>query len=160
MAANSTNDRLPSADQGNFKPGWDYKSEYVSELETDGYERFSQFSASPDSTIMYAGPARFTGLSGDSSILKPIGLSDGLAIQANPGLSRLFEMGSNRSFFTRGKTQSGISFSRMLADQQNILAVLAQNSYRPAWATSSQPGSDVGNVFARADWSIKRLEQF
>lgn len=145
MAANSTNDRLPSADQGNFKPGWDYKSEYVSELETDGYERFSQFSASPDSTIMYAGPARFTGLSGDSSILKPIGLSDGLAIQANPGLSRLFEMGSNRSFFTRGKTQSGISFSRMLADQQNILAVLAQNSYRPAWATSSQPGSDSPN---------------
>lgn len=145
MAANTTNDRLPSAEGNNFQPGWDWKSNYVSQLETDGYERFSQFSATPDTTMLYAGPARFTGLSGDASVLKPIGLADNIAVQANPALARLFEIGSNRSFFTRGKTASGVSFGRMLADQKNILAALTQNSYKP-FLNPSAPGADSPNA--------------
>ena|ERR1700757_1534166 len=146
MAANTTNDRLPSAEGSNFQPGWDWKSNYVSQLETDGYERFSQFSATPDTTLLYAGPARFTGLSGDASVLVPIGLADNISVQSNPSLARLFEVGSNRSFFTRGKTSSGISFGRMLADQKNILAALTQNSYKPYISPTSQPGADSPNA--------------
>lgn len=145
MAANTTNDRLPSAEGSNFQPGWDWKSNYVSQLETDGYERFSQFSATPDTTMLYAGPARFTGLSGDASVLKPIGMADNIAVQSNPSLARLFEIGSNRSFFTRGKTSSGISFGRMLADQKNILAALTQNSYKP-FLNPNPPGADSPNA--------------
>lgn len=143
--ATATNDRLPAADGSGFQPGWDFKSQYVSQLETEGYERFSQYSATPDSTVMYAGPARFTGLSGDASVLVPIGLADNISIQSNPSLARLFEVGSNRSFFTRGKTVSGISFGRMLADQKNILSVLSQNAYRPNVNQSALPGADSPN---------------
>lgn len=73
-------------------------------------------------------------------------MTDGIAIQSSPMLQRLFEIGSNRSFFTRGKTVSSVSFSRMLADQSNILAALTKNSYRPDLdVDSSPPGADSPN---------------
>lgn len=139
MAADSTNDVLPSAEGNGFQPGWDWKSNYLSKLQEDGYERFSQYSATPDTTVLYAGPARFTGLSGDASALIPIGLADNISVQANPSLARLFEIGSNRSFFTRGKTASAISLSKMFADQKNILAALTQSSYRPDLINPTSP---------------------
>jgi len=144
MALNATDDRLPAAETGNFQPGWDYKSNYVSSLNEEGYERFSQFSATPDSTLLYAGPARFTGID-DASSLVPIGLADNITVQANPSLARLFEIGSNRSFFTRGKTASGISFGRMLADQKNILAALTAQSYKPLTIPTSPAGAESPN---------------
>lgn len=131
MAADNTNDRLSSTEGEGFNTAWDYKSSYVSKLNEDGLERFSQYSATPDTTILYAGPARFTGLSGDAAQLIPIGLADQISVQSNPSLARLFEVGSNRSFFTRGKTASALSLGRMLCDQKNLLAALTQNAYRP-----------------------------
>lgn len=144
MAANNTNDKLASTEGQGFNTAWDWKSSYVSGLATDGLERFSQYSATPDTTILYAGPARFTGLAGDASVLVPIGLADQISIQSNPSLARLFEIGSNRSFFTRGKTASAMSLGRMLCDQKNLLAALTQNSYRPTDRAllSGQPGAD------------------
>lgn len=139
MAANSTNDRLPVAETGQFQAGWDWKSNYVSALAEDGLERFSQFSATPDTTVLYAGPARFTGLSDDASGLIPIGLTDQIAYTTNPSLARLFEIGSNRSFFTRGKTANGLTLGKMLADQKNILAALTQQAYHPDGTNLSSP---------------------
>lgn len=138
--ADATNDRLSSADGEGFNVNWDWKGGYVSGLKEDGLERFSQYSATPDSTILYAGPARFTGLSDDASTLIPIGLADQISVQSNPSLARLFEIGSNRSFFTRGKTASAMSLGRMLCDQKNLLAALTQGSYRPVYFPTSEPG--------------------
>lgn len=131
MAATAATDALGSVNNTGFSTGWDWKGEYVSNLAEEGLERFSQFSATPDTTIMFAGPARFTGLSGDTGTLVPIGLTDGINYSTDAQLARLYEIGSNRAFFTRGKTVSNISFSKMLADQQNILRALTQNAYRP-----------------------------
>lgn len=144
MAADNTNDRLPQTDKQGFNTAWDYKSSYVSGLANDGLERFSQFSATPDSTILYAGPARFTGLSGDASILTPIGMADQISVQSNPSLARLFEIGSNRSFFTRGKTMSAMNLGRMLCDQKSLLSVLMQNAYKPTDTRfmSAPPGAE------------------
>jgi hypothetical protein len=141
--ADNINDRLPQADNQGFNTAWDWKSSYVSGLAEDGLERFSQFSATPDSTVLYAGPARFTGLAGDASVLVPIGMADQISVQSNPALARLFEIGSNRSFFTRGKTASAMSLGRMLCDQKSLLAALTQNSYRPTSRDNmtSQPGA-------------------
>jgi hypothetical protein len=144
--ADATNDVLSTTGSQQFNTAWDWKSSYVSNLASDGLERFSQYSATPDTTILYAGPARFTGLSGDASVLVPIGLADQISIQSNPSLARLFEIGSNRSFFTRGKTASAMSLGRMLCDQKNLLAALTQNSYRPTWIPTSQPGADSPNA--------------
>ena len=107
-----------------FAPGWDWKGNYVSQLEEDGLERFSQYSATPDTTAIYAGPARFAGVAGQGVNLTPIGLVDGLQFGSNSQLARLYEIGSNRAFFTRGKVAHNISFGKILADQKNILAAL------------------------------------
>jgi hypothetical protein len=66
---------------------------------------------------------------------------------------RLFEIGSNRSFFTRGKTAPVISMSKVLADQQNILAALSQAAYRPLQATNGQraPGADGSDIMMNLD---------
>lgn len=129
--ATAENDRILSQDTTGFSTNYDWKNNYVSHLNEDGYERFAQYSASPDATALFAGPARFTGLSGDSSVLTPIGLTDNIAISSNPQLARLFEIGSNRSFFTRGKTTHSLQLGKMLSDQKNILAALSAKAYRP-----------------------------
>lgn len=141
------NDTLPTDDSASFSTNFDWKNSYVSSMAEDGYERFSQFSATPDSTLLFAGPARFTGLSGDASILTPIGLVDGIQFQADAGLQRLYEIGSNRAFFTRNKTQHAISLGKMLADQQNILYALSQVAYRPVQDTGGfgEPGAESPN---------------
>lgn len=141
------NDTLPVQTDAGFSTSYDWKNDYVSSLAEDGYERFSQFSASPDATALFAGPARFSGLSGSSTGLIPIGLSDNLSMQSNPQLARLFEIGSNRSFFTRGKTVHNLSLGKMLADQQNILQALSKNAYRPLINDSGtgSPGAEAPN---------------
>jgi hypothetical protein len=149
MAADATNDRLTTVQEAGFGLGWDWKNEYISKLNQDGYERFSQFSASPDTTALFAGPARFTGLSGGVGDLVPIGLTDNIQMSADAGLARLFEVGSNRSFFTRGKTQHAISLSKFLADQGNVLFALSQQAYRPAMNNGGfgAPGADSPNTY-------------
>lgn len=132
MTINKLDDQLGTHQSAGFSTQFDWKGSAVSNLDSgEGLERFSQFSASPDSTLLFAGPARFTGLAGDTASLTPIGLVDGINYQTSPGLQRLFEIGSNRSFFTRSKSISSVSFSKILADQKNILAALSANAYRP-----------------------------
>lgn len=151
MTISAKDDKLSTHQEAGFSTAFDWKSSYVSDLgqgaDKDGLERFSQYSATPDSTIMFAGPARFTGLAGSTADLLPIGLVDGINYQTAPGLQRLFEIGSNRSFFTRSKSISSISFSKILADQKNILAALSANAYRPAMDTDGPkaPGADAPN---------------
>lgn len=147
MAINKADDKLGTTQEAGYSTAWDFKGEYVSTLKEDGYERFSQFSATPDTTIIFAGPARFTGLGGNTADLVPIGLVDGIQYQSSPQLQRLFEIGSNRSFFTRGKTASTISFSKMLADQANVLKALTNNAYRPEMNVDGpkSPGADSPN---------------
>ena len=48
------NDKLGSQTGAGFSTAFDWKGTYVSELADEGYERFSQFSASPDSTALFA----------------------------------------------------------------------------------------------------------
>lgn len=147
MAVNKTDDKLGTVQESGYSTAWDWKGEYVSTLNEDGYERFSQFSATPDTTVLFAGPARFTGLGGNTTDLLPIGLVDGIQFQNSPQLQRLFEIGSNRSFFTRGKSAPTLSFSKMIADQQNILRALTRNAYRPEMNIDGPkaPGADSPN---------------
>jgi hypothetical protein len=147
MAADVNNDRLGTLKDTTFSTSWDWKGTYVSDLAEEGYERFSQFSATPDTTLLFGGPARFTGLAGDTGALVPIGLTEGVNMNTNPQLTRIYEIGSARSFFTRGKTASNISFNRMLADQGNILNILARNAYRPVMNIdgTKAPGAELPN---------------
>ncbi len=130
MANITTPDTLSDIASSGFSSSWDYKASHVSKFTNgDGMERFSQYSATPDTTMLYAGPARFTGLGNNVANLTSIGLVDGITLSQTPNLQRLFEIGSNRSFFTRGKTISSVTMSKMLADQKNILMALTSNAY-------------------------------
>lgn len=153
--ATAINDTLSTTADYGFSTAFDWKGSYVDKLANqEGLERFSQFSASPDTTMLFAGPARFTGLSGGTTALIPVGLVDGISYQQTPQLQRLFEIGSNRSFFTRGKTMSTISFSKMLADQNNMLMALTQNSYIPNGvdtAASPATASTTPNIAMNLD---------
>jgi len=152
---------------GQFDASWNWKGAYVSGLGTPnadnttpyGYEKFGQLSATPDSTAIFAGPARFTGIGGASDLV-PIGMVDGLTLSQDGQVARLFEIGSNRSFFTYGKTIGSVGFSRMLADTSSMIKVFTQIS-RAKFAESgvdvyssgfSAPGaSDSANVFLNFD---------
>jgi hypothetical protein len=151
MAASPTNDVLPTVQGAGFGLGWDWKNDYMTTLNQDGYERFSQYSASPDTTALFAGPCRFTGLSSGVGSLVPIGLTDNIQMSADAGLARLFEIGSNRSFFTRGKTQHAISLSKFLADQPNVLYALSQQAYQPPTDSGgfSAPGGTSPNTYVQ-----------
>lgn len=147
--ATAQNDLIGTVEDFGFSTSWDWKQNYISKLTgpSEGLERFSQFSATPDTTALFAGPARYNGLGGAPTDLLPIGLTDGLQFSANAQLARLYEIGSNRAFFTRGKTISAITFSKMLADQKNILKALSNAAYRPILNSSGQstPGADSPN---------------
>jgi hypothetical protein len=150
--ADTTNDVLPTVAQSGFTSSWDWKGSYMSPLKEDGYERFSQFSASPDSTALFAGPARYTGMDSSTDLI-PIGLVDNIGYQTNAQLIRLFEIGSNRSFFTRGKSAPTISMTKVLADQQNILAALSRSAYRPPMASDGMrgPGAEGSDIMMNLD---------
>lgn len=113
-----------------LSPGWDWKGDYVSELASgEGYERFTQGSLTPDSTLIFAGPARFTAISGDQKSLHPIGLIDSMNMSSQASLQPLYEIGSNRTFFTRGKTQNQVQISAMLADHASLMKALSEEAY-------------------------------
>lgn len=128
--ANNTTDTLGIiSSNGGVPAGWDWKAEYVAGVGDDGLERFSQGSATPDTTLLFAGPARFSGIAGETTKLTPIGLVESFSYSTQSQLQRLFEIGSNRSFFTRGKTISQIQIQSFLADQQNIMKALTAQTF-------------------------------
>ncbi len=119
-----------TSDTEGFAAGWDWKGEYVDRLSGgDGLERFSQGSLTPDTTLLFAGPARFSTVAADTSRLHPIGLVDSFAYSSNSPVQPLYEIGSNRTFFTRGKTQNQIQLSSMLADSQNLMRAVMEEVY-------------------------------
>lgn len=126
------NDSIGQATNGSFDAAWNWKNSYASGLGQEGkeygLEKFSQLSATPDSTALYAGPARFTGIKGAAD-LRLIGMVDGVNFTSQAQLARLFEIGSNRSYFSRGKTIPSINFNRMLADTPSVMKVLNDIAY-------------------------------
>lgn len=124
---------LGTTSKDGFAAGWDWKSQYISGLESgDGLERFSQGSLTPDTTILFAGPARFSNIGTDVNRLHAMGLIDSFGYSSSATVQPLYEIGSNRTFFTRGKTQNQIQISSMVADHANLLKALSQEAYNGA----------------------------
>lgn len=121
---------LGTANSEGFAAGWDWKGEYISGLNSgDGLERFSQGSLTPDTTILFAGPARFSSVATSTSRLHAMGLVDSFAYSSSATVQPLYEIGSNRTFFTRGKTQNQVQISSMVADHANLMKAFIQEAY-------------------------------
>lgn len=122
--------KLGTANKDGFAAGWDWKGEYISGLNSgDGLERFSQGSLTPDTTILFAGPARFSAIADAPDRLHAMGLVDSFGYSSSATVQPLYEIGSNRTFFTRGKTQNQVQISSMVADHANLMKAFLQESY-------------------------------
>lgn len=119
-----------TTDTDGFAAGWDWKGNYVDGIGGgDGLERFSQGSVTPDTTLLFAGPARFGRVAANPTSLAAIGLVNSFQFQSNASVQPLYEIGSNRTFFTRGKTQNSINLGTLLADKASLGKVLLEAAY-------------------------------
>jgi hypothetical protein len=106
----------------------DYKpyERYVQQGMVDG-----QF-ASGAFTMIAAGPPRLANVLGTdfvegqvaSALAQPIGLIQNMSLSHNKAFSRIFELGSERSYHVAGRTQGSISLSRIYYHGPSLLRML------------------------------------
>jgi hypothetical protein len=106
----------------------DYKpyERYVQQGMVDG-----QF-ASGAFTMIAAGPPRLANVLGGnyvegqvaSALAQPIGLIQNMSLSHNKAFSRIFELGSERSYHIAGRTQGSISLSRIYYHGPSLLRML------------------------------------
>lgn len=85
-------------------------------------------------TMIAAGPPRLSQLgggasvatagSGDSDIVYPIGAIQNINMSQNKTFMRVWELGSDRSYFIGGRTVGQLALSRVYYDGQSLLRVL------------------------------------
>jgi len=144
------------ADRGGLASSWDWKAEYVKRFESgNGYELFSQESITPDTMLILAGPPRLKD-AGFTDVLHPLGLITDVSYQADNKLRPVWEIGTDRTFFTRGKTSHMMNIGAMLANTDSLMKALTKESYdklegetddeyKPGSASNRSPGS--GNIW-------------
>jgi len=75
-------------------------------------------------------------LNAGGDIVYPLGLTQNIAISQNKGFSRIFEIGSDRSYFISGRTVGQLSLSAVLYHGPSLL----RKAYA-YYATGASPGS-------------------
>lgn len=136
-----------ASDRDGDKSSWDWKSEYVERLRSgyygdtgDGMELFSESSVTPDTTLILAGPARLTE-SGFSEKLSPIGLITDVSFSSDNGLRPMWEIGTDQTYFTRGKVSYQLNIGAMVANKPSLMKILTRQS--PVEENTSFPKSPV-----------------
>lgn len=141
------------------KSTWDWKAEYVEKLRNsyygepgDGMELFSEASVTPDTTLILAGPPRIIE-SGFSERLSPIGLVTDLSFSSDNGLRPMWEMGTDMTYFTRGKVSYQLNIGAMVANKPSLLKILTRQS--PVEDNTSFPVAPVhsGQFWTNMDTS-------
>lgn len=106
---------------------WNWTNEHVqSEIKNGEY-------VSSESTLVLAGPSRLnmltpgdiagTGFSATNSLI-PIGLIQGIQVAQNRQLSRLFEIGSKRSYMVPGRMFANFTVSRFMFYGPSLMRML------------------------------------
>lgn len=120
---------LPAAsDNPAETTSWDWKGANVDRLNTEySLDVFSAQSVTPDTTLLLAGPPR---LDSDTQFLTkhPIGLVQGISYSVDNQLKPIWEIGNDRTLFTRGKALHTLQVSKLLAHQDNLLRALTKEA--------------------------------
>lgn len=86
-------------------------------------------------------------LGGRATFAFPLGVTENLGIAQNKQLTRLFEIGSRRSYFIVGRTVSSMTIARTLYDGPNLLRALY--AYYPArYQSTFGAQNSVDNLLA------------
>lgn len=117
----------------NLISNWDWANKHVQPRDQISESRFINGAT----VLISAGPPRLSGpddsgvrnegsvdISGKQNILFPIGVCLDANISQQRALQRLYEIGSDRSYFIQGRSAGGISLNRVLFNGANILRVL------------------------------------
>lgn len=139
------------------KSSWDWKQEYVERFRNsssgelgDGLEFFSEASVTPDTTLILAGPPRVRD-EGFTQRLSPIGLITDVSISSDNGLRPMWEIGTDVTYFTRGKTSHQMNIGAMIANKPSLLKILSRHS--PVEEDDGVPGppDHVGQFWSNID---------
>lgn len=87
--------------------------------------------AHPDDTLLLAGPARRSVAREDRSsprTLMALGLFTAFGIQSTASVTPMMAIGSGRSYFLRGKSQSSWNIQRVMLNGRNLLRALYHNA--------------------------------
>ena len=109
--------------------------------------QFMMLAAGPPRLANVGGPsflaaALASGGTGQDSLAFPIGLTQNWSLGHNMSLSRIFEIGSGRSYFIPGRTVGQLSLSRVMYHGPSLLRVLY------AYYQDLAPPSMVSPVFS------------
>jgi hypothetical protein len=107
--------------------GWNSQKNNVERL----MDNASYTSAHPDDTLVLAGPPRFSDVqlqatTGWDSLL-PIGMMQTFQLTSQKPTQPLMAIGSGRSFFVSGKSQTTWRIGRLFCNGRNLLRVLYHN---------------------------------
>lgn len=110
------------------KANWDWKSNYIERLKNgDGLEMFSEASVTPDTTLLLAGPPRMSA-DGFTSKMSPIGLVTDVNFSSDNQLRPMWEIGTDMTYFTRGKTSYQLNIGAMIANKPSLLKLMTRQS--------------------------------
>lgn len=117
------------SDSKNTVPAnWDWKAEYVERMANGaGLELFAESSVTPDTMLFLAGPPRM-GTSGFTEKLSPIGLVTDVTISTDNQLRPIWEMGTDITYFTRGKALHTMQIGAMVANKASLMRILSRQS--------------------------------
>jgi len=89
--------------------------------------------------LICAGPPHYTDLDPDpdNMLVFPIGLTQNIALSQNKAISRIFEIGSDRSYFITGRSVGQLSLGRVVYHGPSLL--------RAMYAYYSTDGTDPGS---------------
>lgn len=131
------------------KTSWDWKAEYVERLRNnpsgetgDGLEMFSEASVTPDTTLLLAGPPRLN--MGFSEKMSPIGLVTDISFNSDNQLRPMWEIGTDKTYFTRGKTSYQMNIGAMVANKPSLMKIMTRQS--PVQGEVDKPGEYPGGT--------------
>lgn len=101
------------------------------------------------STLIAAGPASYdklveasTGATSVDDFVYPIGFIENFGLTQQKNLQRMFEIGSNRSYFVPGRTMSSCNFGRVLFHGPSLMRVLYSYYPKDKIRTANGPAND------------------
>ncbi len=141
MSLEVTSDRITSTPSS-----WDWKASYVERMaDGAGLELFTESSVTPDTMLLVGGPPRLTQVAAN---LSPIGLVTDVNITVDNQLKPNWEMGTDFTYFTRGKTINTMQIGAMVANKASLMRLLSRESPR---SSSDLPTDNVGPFWMNLD---------
>ena len=106
---------------------WGFNNRHVERMNDNA----TYDAAHPDDTLILAGPARRAVARSDRSsarTLRALGMFQTFSMQSQAPVQPMMAIGSGRSFFLRGKSQSSWSIQRVMLNGLNLLRALYHNA--------------------------------